>query len=58
MKSVVLEKVTDLSGEAHLGAIYTYTYKSIPESNVLMRAREALKRDLKDENPLAWKRVT
>lgn len=57
LKTVSLEKVRDLSGEAPEGTIYNYTYKSLNATEALRRALLALKRDLPDENPVNWKAV-
>lgn len=55
LKAVVLEKVTDYSGDLPLGSTYQWTYKSnlLPDA-ALARARQAFERDNPDEKPINW----
>jgi hypothetical protein len=58
LKSVDLEKISDLAGDLPLGYVFSWTYKSpMTTEAALARARAALLRDHPTEQPYDWKSI-
>lgn len=53
-KTVILRKQRDLHGSLPEGWLYSWTYRSTPESQAVPRAFQALKREHPDENVHDW----
>lgn len=55
-KEVTMEKVVTDGHPAHVGALFTWTYKSVQDWEAVGRAIKALKRA--GEDPTHWKQLT